>query len=219
MSNVFFTSDNHYYHANVIKYSNRPFLTEADLAIFDSLKDKPRDEQRKFRPSPASVEIMNEEMIRRHNATVGPTDVVYFNGDFGFSNKNNLIAVLERLNGEKHFNLGNHDQDIIKYRQEFIGDKRFKSIRDYRELRIDGQKIIMCHFAMRVWNKSHHGAWMLFGHSHGTLPPFGKSVDVGVDAPHVTGKPEYRPLSFHEVKTFMDKQEMSVVDHHMQGVD
>ena len=32
------------------------------------------------------------------------------------------------------------------------------------------QDIVLCHYAMRVWQKSHYGAWMLYGHSHGTLP-------------------------------------------------
>jgi hypothetical protein len=33
-----------------------------------------------------------------------------------------------------------------------------------------GQPIVLCHYAMRVWNRSHHGAWHLYGHSRGNLP-------------------------------------------------
>ncbi len=38
------------------------------------------------------------------------------------------------------------------------------------EISVHGQPIVICHYAMRVWNRSHHGAWHLYGHSHGNLP-------------------------------------------------
>jgi calcineurin-like phosphoesterase family protein len=65
---------------------------------------------------------------------------------------------------------------------------------------------------LRVWNKSHHNSWHLYGHSHGSLPPHGKSVDVGVDCKEITS--EYRPLSFKEIKKYMDKRVGEKVDHH-----
>ena len=43
------------------------------------------------------------------------------------------------------------------------------------------QVIVLCHYALRVWDRSHHGAWHLYGHSHGNLPSQGRSFDVGVD--------------------------------------
>lgn len=218
MSKVFFTSDNHFYHTNILKYSARPFFVGDDIKTWELAKSD-ASIMKKFRPSKASVENMNEEMIRLWNETVKPEDTVYLNGDFAFATKDQIIGVLERLNGNKHFNFGNHDQEILKHRPDFMGEKRFQSMRDYRELTIEGEKIIMCHFAMRVWNKSHRGAWMLFGHSHGTLEPMGKSVDVGVDAPHITGKPEYAPISFHAIKKFMDKQKIVLLDHHDEATN
>jgi len=64
-------------------------------------------------------------------------------------------------------------------------------------LEIAGQgyapKIVLCHYAMRTWNRSHKGAWMLFGHSHGELNGDSQSMDVGVD---VHG---FRPVSIKEL--------------------
>ena len=184
---TFFTSDTHFFHKNVIKYCNRPF---------------------------SSIEEMNEKMIELHNNTVSPSDEVFFLGDFAFAKPDKILSVLERLNGTKHLILGNHDKDIEHDQKRFLTNKGFSTISYAREIRREGQKICLFHYGCRVWNKSHHGSWHLFGHSHGTLEPFGKSVDVGVDSPFVTGKPEYRPLSFNEIKQFMDKRNVVKVDHH-----
>ena len=34
------------------------------------------------------------------------------------------------------------------------------------------QLVVLCHYAMRVWDRSHYGSWHLYGHSHGNLPPW-----------------------------------------------
>ena len=70
------------------------------------------------------------------------------------------------------------------------------------------------HYGMRVWNKGHHGAWHLYGHSHANLPPHGRSVDVGVDSHWVTGKATYTPFSFEQVAAFMVTRDFAPVDHH-----
>ena len=57
---IFFTSDHHFYHSNIIKYCQRPFH---------------------------SVEEMNEEMIRRWNSVVGVDDTVYYLGDFSLAKR------------------------------------------------------------------------------------------------------------------------------------
>ena len=60
--------------------------------------------------------------------------------------------------------------------------------------------ITLCHYAMRVWNKSHFDAWHLYGHSHACLGSVGKSLDVGVD------NHDFFPWSFDEVKDYMVAQ-------------
>ena len=63
---------------------------------------------------------------------------------------------------------------------------------------------------MRVWNKSHHGAWQLYGHSHGSLPddPNALSFDVGCMLF------DYEPLEFEDVKKIMSNKNYKPVDHH-----
>ncbi len=78
----YYSADLHFNHANIIKFSNRPFTT---------------------------VEEMNEELIRRHNKVVKPNDTWYCLGDFAFSK--NPDKFLSRLNGRKHLIIGNHDAE------------------------------------------------------------------------------------------------------------
>lgn len=190
---VFFISDNHYNHLNIIKYSQRPF-TDAD--------------------------DMNSKMIAAHNAIVDYNDTVYFLGDLAFYREPAKIkALLNRLHGNKHLILGNHDKTIRNNPRDFIGDRLFQTIQDYKTITVEGQFIVMFHYGCRVWEKAHHGAWLLYGHSHGSLPPHGKSVDVGVDAKFVLGTAPYRPLEFSEIKSFMDKQSFQSVDHHGEKDD
>jgi calcineurin-like phosphoesterase family protein len=88
---------------------------------------------------------------------------------------------------------GNHDKQIRKLTEEFSW------LSNLAEISIHGQAIVICHCAMRVWNRSRHGAWHLYGHSHGNLPDTttSLSMDVGVDT-H-----DFRPWHFDEISTLM----------------
>jgi calcineurin-like phosphoesterase family protein len=63
------------------------------------------------------------------------------------------------------------------------------TVRDYAELDLDGQRLILCHYPLRAWNGQHRGALQLHGHSHGRLKPLPRQFDVGVDAC------EFRPIA------------------------
>ena len=90
--NVWWTSDTHFSHANIIKYCKRPFK---------------------------SVEEMNEVLVKKWNDRVKPGDLVYFLGDFCFKNSAGgkkgeglpvkASAYLEQLNGMIQFVAGNHE--------------------------------------------------------------------------------------------------------------
>lgn len=173
----FFTSDTHFGHKNIIKFSERPF---------------------------ASLEEMDAEMIRRWNEKVGETDEVYHLGDFGLCSPSYLANILSQLNGKIYLITGNHETAALACKD------RFEWIKDYYELYIpdnDAHKgerfIALFHYAMRVWNGSHHGTWHLYGHSHGSLPDdiHSLSFDIGVDCHH------FYPLSYPEVKEIMAKKE------------
>lgn len=155
---------------------------------------------------------MNESMIEAWNALVKPDDDVYHLGDFAFMKPGPLLSLIHRLHGNINLILGNHDKWINENSYELTTKKVFNSIQSYKELKIAGKMLILFHYGQRVWNKSHHSSIHLYGHSHGSLPPHGKSVDVGVDCKEITS--EYRPIHLDEVISYMDKRSTATVDHH-----
>lgn len=185
MSNTWFTSDTHFGHANIIKYSSRPFT---------------------------NVDAMNEALIRNWNACVKPDDDVWHLGDFAFMKLTQVENVLRRLNGSKNVVLGNHDSVVENNQEKLLSSGLLSSVQNYKEITVNGRFIVLFHYGQRVWNRSHRGSIMLYGHSHGSLPPHGRSVDVGVDCKELTD--EYRPVSIDEIVAYMDKRVPEVVDHH-----
>jgi len=153
MSNIFFTSDTHFGHANVIKYSKRPFT---------------------------DVDAMREAMIANWNAIVRPGDLVYHLGDFAFTPADEAVRIAKRLTGQKCLVYGNHDKRLRK--DQGFG-AQWAWCKDMADVKVGDQRIVLCHYAMLTWNQSHRGAWQLHGHSHGSLSPDPRSlrVDVGVD--------------------------------------
>lgn len=83
-SRVWFSSDYHFEHANIIKYCNRPF---------------------------DNVEEMHNTIVNRHNEVVKKTDLVICLGDISF---NHSIEHLHRMNGVFVIVRGNHDDKHVK---------------------------------------------------------------------------------------------------------
>lgn len=184
---TFFTSDIHFGHKNIIQYSNRPFK---------------------------NVDEMDAALISNWNGVVPSDGVVFSLGDFAFCKIGRIVEILKQLNGTIIMVGGNHDAEIWKNRGMLLDSGYVKEITPYREVTVGNQFICMFHYGCRVWNRSHRGSWMLYGHSHNSLPPLGKSVDVGVDSTPILGYAAYKPFSFYEVKDFMDGQKSHEADHH-----
>lgn len=156
----FFTADEHYGHANIIGYCNRPF---------------------------ESVMEMDLELIRRHNAVVSAGDTVVHAGDFTLAPKAVAERYLSRLVGTHVFVRGSHDYWLPKTAKRIWSRT------------VNGQYVVVCHYAMRTWEKSHYGSWQLYGHSHGMLPPIGKQWDIGVD------NNGFAPVSFEQLAAILDR--------------
>lgn len=157
------------------------------------------------RPFKDTVE-MNEAIIFNWNAVVQPNDMIYHLGDFCFAKEDYMFdSYLNRLKGTIIFIKGNHDHIAWRNRHKF-----YASHDSYHEIEIDGENITLCHYAMRVWNRSHHGAWHLYGHSHGSLPddPNSLSFDCGVDCFN------FKPINFEEIGPIMAKKTWKPIDHH-----
>lgn len=106
----------------------------------------------------------------------------------------------------------------------------FKSVQHYSRRVIGGQDMVLCHYAMRTWDKGHKGTWMLFGHSHGTLGKYlsertmldqmlgktkeYKTMDVGIDT-----HPEFRPYHIEEIRKKMQNRVNLIVDHHNEATN
>ncbi len=145
---------------------------------------------------------MHEVIIANWNRVVKPADTVYHLGDFGFGPAVRLAR--KRLNGKIRLILGNHD----KFGLEDAGI--FESIDTLKLVDVDGQRIVLCHYAMRTWQFQSKGSFQLFGHSHGNLPddPYLLSCDVGVDCWSMT------PVSMSQLRERMSHKTWQPVDHH-----
>jgi calcineurin-like phosphoesterase family protein len=184
MSEIWFTSDLHFGHKNIIEYSNRPW----------------------------TFEQQDEEIVKRWNSRVGLFDQVFHLGDFTFAGRkkaNKMIELIKSLNGVITFIKGNHCQDGLWEEIEKANLAHVVEVCHYKEITIDHTKVVMCHYPFETWNKAHHGAWHLHGHCHGSLPPRGKRLDVGID-----NHPDRQVFSLAEVKIHMAKQEFIANDHH-----
>jgi calcineurin-like phosphoesterase family protein len=205
----FFMGDSHYGHANIIQYSKRPQYRESDYVIKDG---------RQVWIAPVVKRARRDEMdaflIARHNSVVKPSDTVWHVGDFCFGSTADVIRYFRQLNGNFNILYGNHDESLRNFASiiHLYDDlkNRIKFLGDYAEINVQGQDIVLMHYAMRVWNGSHHGVWQLYGHSHGSLPddPHALSFDVGLDCHN------YYPVSFEQVKAIMATKTFKPIDHH-----
>jgi calcineurin-like phosphoesterase family protein len=190
----FFSADQHFGHSNIVKYCKRlQFCTEQEkeaILKIDTITDPQlrHKAQRDLHLCQETVDRMNETMVNNWNALISPKDTVYFLGDLCFP-KQDWQKWLDKLHGNIFWLRGNHDAKV-----------NGRNYAPFMEVNIEGQEITLCHYAMRTWRNSCHGSIHCYGHSHGTLPPYGLSMDVGVDC-H-----DFKPWSFEEVKVFMDER-------------
>lgn len=172
MSNIFFTSDWHLYHNNILRYcpTSRPFT---------------------------SVEEMNEGIINAHNRIVSDNDHVYNLGDFSFGTESQTKEVLSRLKGNIHLILGNHDK---LFGGSLLTP--FTEVTHYKELpsKLLGVHVILFHFEIVDWHRRDRGSVHLFGHAHGNSGPHrllqrSMCMDVGIDS-----RLDYLPWAWEEIK-------------------
>lgn len=136
----------------------------------------------------ADIEEMNKEIINRHNEVIHNKDIIIHAGDTCWHKTFLLKGHLAKLNGTNIFLKGSHDKQLSTT-HPYIWEKM-----------IEDKYIVVCHYAMRTWPRSHYNSWQLFGHSHGRLDPIGKQYDVGVD------NNNFYPVSFEQLKEIMENR-------------
>ena len=178
---IWFTSDTHFGHANIIKFCNRPF----------------RD-----------VTEMNEEIIRRWNETVPEDGLVFHLGDFCYGGSKEWNDVMYRLHGKIYLILGNHDFKNIRsgYTGRFEHITQQMSIRVGGQGIILNHNPFLCYGGSyrdvwQLFGHVHSGPRSNTGLDHARLQYlFPRQYDVGVD------NNDFRPVSFYEVKEKIEAQ-------------
>lgn len=194
---IFFTSDTHFSHVNILKYCNRPF------------KD---------------TDHMDEEIIRRWNETVSPDDTVFHLGDIALGPIVTSLPKIARLNGRKIAILGNHDRPFMRAGKADEEDwwQRYEEVFD-RVVHWQGQDLYiedygyfrLSHFpytgdhTAEDRHSEHRpvddGLVLIHGHTHSTdrLTYSNKGtpqIHVGQDAW------DYRPVSLEQIFELLDNR-------------
>lgn len=150
-----FTADEHYAHWNINKFCNRGF------------KD---------------LHTMHKALRDNFNSVVGKRDITCHLGDFSLETDYNQVYTkyIQPLNGLHYFLKGSHDTWLKReeksnppYQYPYLIEQSFNE-----------HYIVLCHYCMTTWPRSHWGSIQLFGHSHGRLikdEVGAHQMDVGVD--------------------------------------
>lgn len=152
---TWFTSDLHWGHKNIVKYTGRGSETTA--------------------------EDHDQWLIDLWNRTVRPGDRVFHLGDFAWHwNSARLDPLLDQLAGEKIMILGNHDRASAL--KSAVRTGRILEVHDQLVINMPGgTPAHLFHFPIASWNGQSHGSLHLHGHSHGGYSAPGRVMDMGLD--------------------------------------
>lgn len=184
---IFFISDTHWRHGNIIRYCNRPF---------------------------SSVQEMDHALIVNWNKTVGENDIVFHLGDFAFADKSKWRQLLNSLNGDKFLIQGNHDRndDIPHDCFMSVDDMLQISIQD-DELAGGYATFILTHYPLATWAGINRGVFNCHGHIHSTPDLSGTGFDIIIarNAPwnqYDVGcdRNDFTPVSYEELKVIFTKR-------------
>lgn len=172
---LWMTGDGHYGHSRIRQHCNRAFET---------------------------CDEMNQFLVDNINRVVKPNDILYNLGDLAWD-ECHANWFFDRVVCRHIVHIwGNHDRrcrNVIQRRAESTHDMLEITVPD-KDAAGGMQRVVLCHYALRVWPGGNRGAYNLYAHSHGNLPPNGLQMDVGVDPNN------YRPVSYDDVKAHMLKQ-------------
>ena len=174
---IWLTSDQHFGHANVIRYCSRPF---------------------------DGLEAMHAALIARHNERVAPDDDVWHLGDFSLDAR--LVPVfLPRLRGRHHLVAGNHDACHPCHRRHAAAAARYLR-HGFVEVveRSSLGRFLLCHLPYEgdsthearypEFRPADEGSWLLHGHVHEAWRVRGRMINVGVDVW------DYAPVRLEELE-------------------
>lgn len=207
LDKIFFWSDPHFGHRNVLKFCNRPY---------------------------ENIDEMHEDFIKRYNSVVPKDGTCIWVGDCFFCGKTKARAVMNKLNGQKVLVLGNHDRKmahmysigfdfVCNYMEMYIAGfpvkikhypSKWSSNKLYNWFRLDflakyfgrGTKLQLFRWCKPRYFERYpepDGRWLIHGHTHSEEPydlP-NKTIHVGVDAW------DYSPVSYREIEKLIQQGE------------
>lgn len=183
---VFFTSDTHFGHKNIIEFCNRPW---------------------------GDVKTMDLALIANWNKVVPKDGIVFHAGDFAMtSNIEWIKEIINQLNGKIYLTLGNHcyqnrfDRQVVRDLFYQTDDMFYVMVED-GEVNDGHINFQICHYPLLYWKR---GSYMLHGHVHSgpystaneVVPYHFMRWDIGVDNNNFT------PISYHQLKVIFTKNVM-----------
>ena len=167
---VYFTSDTHFYHNNIIRYCNRPF---------------------------SSVEEMNDRIIENWNDKVSKDSIIFHLGDFAFCDERQLAELVPQLMGTIILIKGNHDSKNNKFLESIFTEVYSQLYITIEKQSIYLNHFPLLCFPRRAWNLFGH-VHSKPGISNIDTSKLkyctSTQYDVGMDLNN------YTPISFYEVK-------------------
>lgn len=142
---VFFISDHHWSHFNLITKFE---LQDGSPARWNETTGK------RF----SSVEEHDEHLIKNWNSVVGPNDRVYHGGDFSFKLKD-AMRIRPRLNGHINLLVGNHDPIV-----DFAKSGLFHKIEYWKHFKKLG--FIYSHVPIPIQQFHYKMEFNVHGHTH-----------------------------------------------------
>jgi calcineurin-like phosphoesterase family protein len=187
----YFSSDWHLGHANILKFDKRNFKT---------------------------IDEHDDYIIKMAMKTLKAGDNFYYLGDWALCpipKMEAYLATLASSGANLYFIKGNHDKkDTIKLYKKY---GTYLGQQECIRIQHEGQEypIVLNHFAMRVWDRSHHNVYHLYGHSHDKLEsdPWGKSMDAGIMT-YLRLHGDYGIFTFPQIHDILKQRPMKIIDHH-----
>lgn len=186
-SNIFFTSDTHFGHANILKFCSRPY---------------------------SDVNEMDKKLVDKWNETVPSDGLVFHLGDFAWGGFQFWKQIREQLNGKIILILGNHDwRNGCQSQQEY--DKLFEHTSQQMFIEIEKRKVYLNHYPFLCYAGTYRRkkdlVYQLYGHVHSGENAIGEDIkrlgmlfptqyDVGTD------NNNYAPISWADVNDKIQKQ-------------
>lgn len=172
---IWFTSDLHFWHKNIIQFCNRPWI---------------------------DLESMHKGLIQTWNLLVKPDDEIWILGDFAFCGPGKIKQITSQLNGKKCLIRGNHDHEIKPHRNdlgfELIVDVHVMEIAGQRVCLSHYPFLNQEHDERKEFKIGarweDHGQWLLHGHVHQSWTIKNRMINVGVDVW------DYTPISINKIE-------------------